>query len=26
MTGECPACGTKMFKILSKADADKLAK
>lgn len=20
MTGECPACGTKMFKILGKAD------
>jgi len=25
MTGECPACGTKMFKILGKAEADAAA-
>ncbi len=25
MTGECPVCGTKMFKILGKADAEKQA-
>ena len=23
MTGECPACGTKMFKILAKSDGAK---